>query len=379
MPVQYRILHIIHSGAIGGGPQRLYALATHFNQGIWRSSVICSTDGPLATDLHAAGLNVHTINLATPAQNIASFPRLVRTIHTIKPDIIQVYGQYAGFFGGLASQISKSWHVVYRAGFPSFYTNWDIGRTIRNEIAERVSCWCADKIVCISQTDLNEYIRRRLAAPTKLSMIYNGIDIASFDTPFDRHEIRRQCQLPVGAPIIAFFGRLSDQKGVKYLLQAAPSVLKEYPSCHFLIVGDGPERNSLQHLATQLGINSQTTFFGMRRDIPALMNAVDVVAIPSLFEPFGAICSEAMAAGKAIVTSNIGGLGEQIEDQVTGILVEPRSIMQLSAALIKILSNPETAHQLGVNARARVKTNFSLSQMVDNYRRLYLQLLSPDH
>jgi glycosyltransferase involved in cell wall biosynthesis len=371
----YQILHVIHSGAIGGGPRILNALATHFNQAPWQSQVICSNDGPLGEDLKALHIPVHYLELSRLGQNFSSWIPLTRKIQALKPDILHIHGQFAGLFGGMAGKFARVPAIIYTSQFPSFITDWDMGRVIRNDIAERTTCWCADKVICVSKTDYHEYSRRKMAISEKLAVINNGADISSFKGPFDRQATRQECNLPLDAPVVGFFGRLTDQKGVEFLLRAVPMVLSQHSSCHFLIVGDGPKRQELEQIVRQLTISAQVTFLGMRRDIPALMNAVDIVAIPSLFEP-NALCTfEAMAAGRAVVASAVEGLPEQVVDGVTGHLVKPADSSSLAAKLNELLATPSVIIQMGLEGRRRAESNFSFDIMFAKYEEVYRQLI----
>jgi glycosyltransferase involved in cell wall biosynthesis len=371
----YKILHVLHSGAIGGGPRILNALATHFNQAPWQSQVICSNDGPLGQDLKALGVSVYYLKLSRLGQNFLSLMPLARQIQVLKPDILHVHGQFAGFFGGIAGRLASVPAIIYTSQFPSFITDWDMGRIVRNDIAERTTSWCANKVVCVSSNDYDQYVRRKMATGDKLVVINNGADISSFKGPFNRQATRQECNLPIDVPVVGFFGRLTDQKGVEFLLRAVPMVLSQHSSCHFLIVGDGPKRQDLEQIARQLNISGQVTFLGMRRDIPELMNAVDIVAIPSLFEPFGSICSEAMAAGKAVVASAVEGLPEQVVDGVTGYLVKPADSSSLATMLSELLASPSVIIQMGFEGRRRAESNFSFDIMFAKYEEIYRQLL----
>lgn len=370
-----RLVHIIHSGAVGGGPRMVFALATHFNHDSWRSTVICSEDGPLNANLRAAGVHVIPMPLATLAQCLRSLPRLAWTIHRLSPDLVHTHGQFAAFFGNLATRAVRGKRVVYTAHFPSFITDWDIGRKVRNYVAERVSCLCTDMLVCVSNIDRQEYIRRRLMAPCQAVTIYNGIALEQFGATVDKAALRSTLGLAETVPLVGFFGRLADQKGVEYLLRATPLIAAEHPNCHILIVGDGPERRHLEELADTLRSRDRILFLGMRHDVASLMAITDVVVVPSLYEPFGAVAAEAMASGRAVVASDVEGLREVVADGVTGVLVPSQNIETLAQVVNDLLTNPGYAASLGHAARQRAVALFGQERMYAEYERIYNRVL----
>ncbi|MCW5851729.1 MAG: glycosyltransferase family 4 protein [Anaerolineae bacterium] len=370
-----RLVHVIHSGVVGGGPRMVLALAAQFNHGLWRSTVICSNDGPLGADLRAAGVDVIHLPLATVAQCVRSLPTLMRTLHSLSPDLVHTHGQFAGFFGNLAARGARRRRVVYTAHFPSFITDWDTRRKVRNYVAERVSCLCTDTLVCVSDSDRQEFLRRRLIEPEKAVTIYNGIDLHQFGAAFDTTALRLSLGITAGDPLVGFFGRLTDQKGVEYLIQAAPLIIDHQPTCRILIAGDGPERSHLQGLADRLKVQPNVVFLGVRQDIPALMSLVDLVVVPSLFDPFPVVALEAMGASKAIVASAVEGLCEEVVDGVTGLLVSPAQPNRLAAAIVSLLANADQTQAMGRAGRERVEAMFSQEQMWVNYELVYRKIL----
>lgn len=372
-----RLVHVIHSGVVGGGPRMVFALATHFNHGLWRSTVICSDDGPLGADLRAAGVEVIPIPLATVRQCVRSFPTLMRTLNSLSPDLVHTHGQFAGFFGNLAARGTRRKPVVYTAHFPSFITDWDTRRKVRNYVAERISCLGIDALICVSESDRQEYIRRHLIDPCKASTIYNGVDVQRFEGPVDKTALCRSLGLVEAdySSLLGFFGRLADQKGVEYLIQAIPFITAHQPACRFLIVGDGPERDRLERLAKSLQVRDLVHFLGMRNDVAALMALTDVIVVPSLFEPFGIAAVEAMASGRAVVASDVEGLREVVADGVTGILVPSRDPKTLAQVLNALLAKPDYARSLGQAGRQRAEALFSQERMFAEYERLYNRVL----
>ena len=166
-------------------------------------------------------------------------------------------------------------------------------------------------------------------------------------------------------------GSLYGVKGHRYLLEAAPSVLKACPSTVFLIAGRGECETALREQARSLGIDAQVRFLGFRQDVPALLAICDVFVLPSLSEGLSIAILEAMAAARPVVTTRVGGNPELVVDGETGVLVEPADARRLASAVIRILTDPAEARRLGENGLSRVRGRFNIGAMVREYEATY--------
>ncbi len=205
--------------------------------------------------------------------------------------------------------------------------------------------------------------------------IYNGVDAGRSDETSLRAsagELRRILGL-AGRHVIGIVARLRVEKGHTLLLNALPLVLKAVPDAALLVVGDGPDRESLIEQGRSLGVTPQIIWAGERSpgEALALYGAMDVVAVPSQFEGFGLSAAEAMAAGRPVVGTRVGGLSELIEDGVTGYLISPGDSTALAAALIRVLGDPLAAIDMGARGRARVLERFSTERFSEAFVTAY--------
>jgi glycosyltransferase involved in cell wall biosynthesis len=171
--------------------------------------------------------------------------------------------------------------------------------------------------------------------------------------------------------VVTYAGRLVSGKGLDCILAAARQLLARQPDCYFLIVGDGPLREVLQRRAQELGVASHVIFTGFRVDIPEILAATDVFVLPSLSEGMPKSLLEAMGAAKPVVATPVGGVLELVEHDVTGLTVPPRDPTALADAIWSILGNPSRREELGRQARAYARRNFSIERMVSAYDSLY--------
>lgn len=359
------VCHVIHSGAIGGGPRVVLDLVTRVPA---KHTVISSDDGPLLRDAATLGITTRRLPYAGKFSFAASIPMLVQEFRSA--DIVHLHGQFAGLYGSLAATMARV-PSLYTAHFPSFFTDWNWRNRVRNYLAELLTCRLATVVIACSQTNREEYIKRRLVDPGRITTIYNGVSVGQpQSTPGG---LRIDLNLEADGPIVLGLGRLADQKGFDVLLDAAPDVLRAISSTQFILAGDGPRRAELEGQARRLGVSARVRFTGFRRDTADLFAAAAVVAAPSRYESSGLVVLEAMIAGRPVVASDLSVLREAIDDGETGIIV-PLNAERLSAALVSLLRNPDRRCAMGKLARARALQRFDATRMACDYADLYDRL-----
>ncbi|MDY0392055.1 MAG: glycosyltransferase [Candidatus Bipolaricaulis sp.] len=172
-------------------------------------------------------------------------------------------------------------------------------------------------------------------------------------------------------------GRFDVPKDYANLLQAFAYVAQARPEAQLLIAGDGPLRPSMEQLANDLGITDRVKFLGIRRDIPALMNAADAYVMSSAWEGMPNVLLEAAASGLPIVATDVGGNSEVVIDGKTGFLVPPKDPEALAQAMVQLMGLPqEERRRVGEAARQYVEANYSLDRVVDQWEALYREFLA---
>jgi len=170
---------------------------------------------------------------------------------------------------------------------------------------------------------------------------------------------------------IGIFGRLSAEKGVDVGIMAFSHLANDYPGIKLIIVGDGPERHSLKRLVKKLGLNERVEFLGARTDIPNLLAGIDFLLLPSLYESLSLVAREAMASGKPVIASAVGGMSELIQDSQNGRLIEPESVPKLSEAIEHWLRYPHSITSCGQKASEMIRQQFSLAGWADQMEKIY--------
>jgi len=177
---------------------------------------------------------------------------------------------------------------------------------------------------------------------------------------------------------LLYVGRLSKEKGVKYLLKAMPMTIKKLPKVHLDIVGDGPEKDNLINLTKKLKLEKNVTFIGQipNKKIEKYYKKSSIVIIPSICpESFSLVGIEAMSVGRSVVASNVGAIPEWLEDEKTGYLVEPKNPKQIAEKVIKLLSNRKLMEKMGRNAREKAEKEFDIKKHVGKIEKVYKEVI----
>lgn len=232
------------------------------------------------------------------------------------------------------------------------------------------------EVIVNSQHMLRELQHQFNMPADKISVIPNGIDPDQFDFDFDAAPMRRQFAAE-HQKIVLFVGRMVREKGVHVLLQAAQSILAAVPGTQFLLVGTGYYLDDLKALANNLGVQHNVHFLGYvsDHDLLRLYKCADVVVIPSLYEPFGIVALEGMAAQVPVVTSDTGGLVDFVEHNVTGLTTYAGDIGSLSWGILEVLRNKELAAHLRATAYDKVKHIYNWKVIAKRTMEVYERVL----
>jgi len=211
--------------------------------------------------------------------------------------------------------------------------------------------------------------------PAKVKVVANGVDVAAIAAARPGTKVRRELGLPEGVPVIGLVGRLDHWgKGHRELFEALAALQERHP-VGALIVGGGRRMDEVRQMAAGLGLAGAVHFLGERPDVPDLLNAMDIFVLPSYSEGLSLALLEAMAAGKPVVATAVGGTPEAVTEGDTGLLIPPRDAGALAGALERLLTDPALARHLGANARAHVREHYSLDRLGREINEIYGELV----
>ena len=233
-----------------------------------------------------------------------------------------------------------------------------------------------EKVVAISQG-----VHSALAAggipESQMRLITSGVDTARFTPNFDaRTRIRSHYNIDAQTPLVLSVGALVERKGHELLLTAARHLKEKGRDIRYLICGDGPLRAALESHVHALALERNVHFTGFCSNVEDFLSAADVFIHVPHHEGLGVAVIEALAAGLPTIASRVGGIPELIEDQKTGLLISPQNVDLLTTALIRLLSSPAFARQLGKAGQEFVRNHFDISLMAQANEALYMEVLA---
>ncbi len=367
-----RVLHImdklgVAGSSIHGVTRAITWWIPRFDQSHFELSV-CSLRSPEPAGEIFSQNDIPLFYLSKSKFDPTTVFSLVSLLKREQPDIIHLHGYGSTNFGRLASLITGIPNIVHE------HTVID-DQPFYQTLADTVLSPLTTKAIAISEPVREFMVDRRKIKAEQLETFFYGLPLSSFQVPEEEKVQEMKAKLGIDDTdlIVSNVGRLDTQKGQMYLLKAAPEVIGHLPNVKFLIVGDGPDREMLESLARQEGIQDHVIFAGYQVEIPAILGLSDVVAIPSLWEGGPITLFEAMNLRKPVVGTPVGMMPEVIKDGETGFLVPCSEHVQLAEKLVLLLKNPQLARMMGENAWKACQ-NYDISLSVARLSQIYEQL-----
>ena len=228
----------------------------------------------------------------------------------------------------------------------------------------------------VSEAVRNQLVLSGFHPHEKTSVARCGVALEPFaDSSEDKCCWRKEWGVEESHVLITMVGYLEEIKGHSYILQALPDILRRHSNVRVAFVGDGHLRKSLESHVLGSNLSKHVIFTGWQQDVPRILNASDILVLPSLSEGMPFVVLEAMAAGLPVVATRVGGIPEAVVDGETGVLVEPRSASALYKAIVYLIDHTDYAVEMGMAGRARIKTMFSVDQMINDTCEVYSRAL----
>ncbi len=240
----------------------------------------------------------------------------------------------------------------------------------------RVGSWLYSRFLYTRLVTVSNSVRETLIKASvpanKIEVIHHGTNVEAFaKITEDRREVRAALDIPEDSVAVGIVGRIAPEKGHTVLLEAFQKVHARYP-LSLVIVGNGPEEELIRDTAAKMGLTDKVFFTGFRDDVNNVINALDVVAVPSTWnEPCSAVVQQGMALSKPIIGTRAGGTPEMVLDDETGFLVPPFDSDALAEALARLVGDAFLRRRLGAAGKERVEELFSLRVMTDKIEALY--------
>lgn len=361
-----RILYVVGQLARGGAEQQLYHLLANID--VQAAVVSLSTGGYWAEPIRRLGHQVIELE-RRGHREVRRLRQVVHLIQTFQPGLIHIFlGGVSGLYGRLAALLAGHTRIIVgERGHPASDPTWY--RLILPWLNRRTVA-----VVCNSPATRDYLLQHRLAAPDKIHVIPNGIEVDKFQNGF----LSGGWPWPAswhGKPVIGTVGHLTYAKSPETFIQVAARIHRCWPDVRFAVVGDGPLRPQVQHLAASLGVAEITWLMGKRQDVPNLLRAMDVFVLTSRSEGMPNAVLEAMASRVPCVVTDAGGCRELVIDGQTGYVVPVGDIDALASRVLYLLNDQKLRADMGWRGYERVKQEFDVSTMATKYTELYASIL----
>jgi glycosyltransferase involved in cell wall biosynthesis len=334
------VLHVIGTLSPGGAERNLYYLAPYLSKSRLSYGICCLTSrGELASEVESRGVPVFDLGYRR-----RHFPRTVFRLAGVPVIVVHEHGK----------TLWKKWY---------------------HRLFERLAIHHTDLRIAVSKDIMRLRLEHENTPPSKMRIVFNAVDPVAFELD---DSARRSKRAELGlddAFVIGTVGRLIEAKSYDLLLEVAGQVCNKRPEARFVLVGAGPRAGELERIRTELGLTEKVLMLGNRADIPELMAAMDLYIITSKREGLPVTLIEAMMAGKAIVSTGVGGIPDTLADGEDGIVVEPGDRDALVEAIVGLMESPETMLALGDRARAAAAEKYSPVKVLNQLEEIYEELL----
>jgi glycosyltransferase involved in cell wall biosynthesis len=363
------IIHFVDDLNPGGIQRVVVDLVNHLDANSFDSSVMyLKSSGVFETEIpgkaHSAVSPVQTGKFLNRLHVLLCATRFAKRI---KADYIIGHNFTANLLGALSSILSSDTKfIAVLHSYKDDHENRGIRKPIYAWILNNAAA-----IVAVSETVARAYLRTYPRIPErKVHVICNCVDTGRFRMQPQNGAIRSELGLGPEKEVIGTVGHLTEPKALDVLITAMKTVTRAVPDAVLVIVGTGHLKQKLEDLVEKYSLQDKVFFLGSRRDIPEIMNMIDLYALSSIREGLPVALLEAMACGKPAVATRAGGVSEILLDGETGLLVEPSDPHDLAEKIIYLLQNRDERAEMGLRARLRVERNFSIETMCSQFEHL---------
>lgn len=357
-----RLLFVLTSPVRGGVEEVVLGLLRRLDPSEFRLGLAAPApllDG-FAADLRGVSVDAEPMTVE-PFLRRDAFGPLSRFVRSFHPDIVNSHL----FRSTAAAAPVAAWHGVPLVETYHGREGWRRGLVRGRFLPDRLVARLVDRVIAVSEAARTFLITGKGYPKAKVVVVANGRDLSLYQPGLWRDAVRAELGLAPATPVVGVVGRLDAQKGHAYLLDAWPVVRREIADARLLLVGDGGLRATLERRVHELGIAESVVFAGFRSDVPRMLDAMDVMVLPSLYEGMPLTAIEGSAMARPVVATDVDGTPEVVRDGQTGHLVPPANPAELARAIIALLRDPDGARRMGQAGRDWVLTRFDVDRHVE--------------
>jgi glycosyltransferase involved in cell wall biosynthesis len=367
---KHRILHLFVTLPVGGAENLLLSILRKLDPQRFSSLVCCIGErGALGNQVMATGFPLTELHLLSKGgMDRRVVPALVDLIRRERIDLVHSHLYHANFYGRLAAGKAG---VPAVASIHNTYTKHKWHRQLANWYLARSTA----SIIAGSEEIKQDVVRYDHVPEALVEVIPNSVDLARSHSALSREQARERLGVPEGAIVLGTVGRLEEQKGHRYLIEALSQLRQRGMDAYLLLVGGGREELALRELSASLKLEQRVMFLGTRSDLGDLFRAMDMFVMPSLWEGLSLAMLSAMAAGLPVVATAVGGVQQVLANDEYGFSVLPGDAAALASRIEACFANPEEMVRMGEKGQRRVCENYSDEAMVRRLEAVYARVL----
>lgn len=382
------LLFVINSFSYGGSEKHLLELLGRLEQEDLHSVVLSTDSDPFTARLAERSRSRVAIRTESALKSLGDW---VRVFRQIKPDVVVlVYGTiwmlpWRAALAARLAGVRKLYAIhhlmplppveprIVRIKSPRDVLRRIFGKRVRRMLSARIPPELCTKTICVSDAVRDSLIRQYRFPARKMLTIRNGISPDQFaPSRGDGTAIRSKLGIRAGDFLLVCAARLSAEKGIDVLLSAMGQIVREYPFCKCVIVGEGALREALLAQTKTLGLTGHIFFEGFQSDVRPYLCAADAFVLTSHIEGLPFSILEAMACGLPCVVTDVGGNAEAVANRVNGLVVKPGSVDDVAQAVIYLLKHPEERARMAQASRSRAENEFDIEARMADIKRLIL-------
>jgi len=367
------VLHFDNAPVRGGAEEHLLTLLRGFDRSRFRLIVVLH---PKLAQLLGSDVPADILTVPLALSSPADMSGALQFVNLLRKHRVDLVHSHMFQSSRLASPLAWMAQVPAIVETPHIREHWRQGFIKGSFWPDRLIGRFLSAYIAVSHANSEYLINEKRLPAKKVHVVCNGIAVERFDpSRKSPSELRHSLKLERDDPVVVVLGRLEPQKGHAVLLNAWHSVVRRFPGANLVCVGTGSLRAKLEKLATDLEIGTSVHFVGHQANIPDWLALADFSVLPSFYEGLPLVAIESLAAGRAVVATEIDGTSEVVLNEQTGLLVPPGKPEPLCAAISRLLENPTLTRTLGLAGRCLVEDRFTDVRQVRETEAVYTQLL----
>ena len=372
MNKKIRVLHVAE--AAGGVERYLQTLFKYNDKEQVENILVCSQnyDYKKMKSLADRVIVLKMAHQINPSSDIKVEKALRKIIKEIKPDIVYAHSSKAGALARIADLGLKN-KVIYNPHGWAFNMQQSTKKKEMYKWVEKISAHFCDKIVCISDAEKESALREKICKPSKLQVIYNGIDLEEIKNTVPK--TRKELNIPEDAFVVGMVGRLSKQKAPEVFVKAAKLIKQKIPNAYFLMVGDGELRDQIEAMIHKFNLDSSFLITGWVNNPTAYMKVMDVGCLLSRWEGFGLVLPEYMACEVPIIATDVDAIPNIIKKGKNGLLVAENDYKAVAEDVREIYVNKVLKISIISNASSLTRQRYNAERVEEENIETYYSVL----